>query len=117
MTSQSSRDRILWISFFAGPAFWLFSFQAKFSWTQWACASQNKATLFVFAFLALLCSGTAGLLAWRQWKELGPEQPDEAANVTSRSRFMALGAVVFSTAFCVVILAQTIPDIILEACQ
>lgn len=117
MTNHGHRDLILWISFFAGPVFWLLSFQAKFSWTPWACASQTKVALFAFSALAFLVSAGAGLLARRQWKELGGRQPGQAADVPSRRRFMALGAMIFSVAFCLVITAQSIPDVIFGVCQ
>jgi dipeptide/tripeptide permease len=117
MTRAATRNLILWLTLFAGPAFWLLSFQAKFSWTQWACSSQNKLALFIFALLALALTATAGILARRQYKELGDRQPGEEGSDVARSRFMALGAMVFSAGFCLVIVAQTIPDMVLGACQ
>ena len=117
MTKQSTRDLILWLAFFAAPLAWLCSFQAKFSWTPWVCASQSKLAPLSFALIAFLLSALAGLVARRQWKELGAQQPGEAADVPARSRFMAIGAMVFSVSFCVVIVAQTIPDLILGVCQ
>jgi hypothetical protein len=117
MTKEVMRDLLLWVTVLAGPVFWLLSFEAKFSWTQWACASQTKAGLFFFALIALALTAGAGLLAWRQWKQLGNEPPSEAGSALSRSRFMALGGMAFSIGFCVVIVAQTIPDMILGVCQ
>jgi hypothetical protein len=117
MTKQSTRDLILWCSVLAGPIFWLVSFQAKFSWVPIACASQTNMTLLLFSVLAFICTAGAGLLAWRQWRGLGKQQPGESSDMRSRSRFMALGGVFFSAGFCVVILAQTIPDLILGSCQ
>ena len=117
MAKETIRDLILWISVLAGPAFWLLSFQAKFSWTQWACASQTKAGLFVFAFIALVLTAGAGIMAWRQWKQLGAQPTGEAGSALARSRFMALGGMAFSIGFFLVIVAQTVPDVILEVCQ
>ena len=117
MTKQSTRDLILWITFFTGPVLWLISFQAKLSWGTWVCASESKIGLFVFAVLAFLLSSVAGFLAWGQWKELGSQDPGEAHDSLARSRFMAVCAMAFSAAFCLVIVAQAIPDLILEACQ
>jgi hypothetical protein len=117
MSQPGTRDRLLWISLLASPVFWLFSFQAKFSWGPLACASQTKVVLFLFSLIAFLLSAAAGFLARRQWKELGNQQPGESSGPLARSRFMALGGMVFSISFCMVIVAQSIPDLILGACQ
>ena len=82
------------------------------------CASLSMASRArFFSFLALAFTLFAGFLAWRQWKELGSRQPDEAADPSSRARFMAVGAMVFSVGFSMVIVAQTVPDLILNSCQ
>ncbi len=117
MTAEAKRDLILWTVVLAGPVLWLSSFQAKFSWTPWACASQTKSVLLLFALLALLLTAGAGLLAWRQWKRLGSHTGGEGGDAQTRSRFMALGGLVFSAGFSLVILAQAIPDLILGVCQ
>jgi hypothetical protein len=117
MTAERTRDLILWCAVLAGPIIWLWSFQAKFSWVPIACASQSKLALLGFSLLALAFTLLAGFLAWRQWKELGSRQPDEAADPSSRARFMAVGAMVFSVGFSMVIVAQTVPDLILNSCQ
>ena len=117
MTKQVTRDLLLWIGVLAGPVFWLFSFQAKFSWVPLACAAQSKLVLLLFSLSALTLTASAGFLSWRQWKELGNQHPGEAGDTLARSRFMALGGMVFGLGFCVVILAQAIPDLILGVCQ
>jgi 4-hydroxybenzoate polyprenyltransferase len=117
MTKEKVRDLILWITVFAGPVFWLFSFQAKFSFNTWTCASQTKLPLFLFALIAFVLTAGAGLLAWRQWRALDKQSPPERGDLLARSRFMAVGAIAFSVGFCLVILAQTIPDMIIGPCQ
>jgi ABC-type Fe3+-siderophore transport system permease subunit len=116
-TKSTARDLILWLAFLAGPVFWLISFQAKFSWTPITCATQSKVTVFLFSAIAFVLTAIAGLLAWRAWRSVGTEQPGERGRPIDRTRFMALGAVVFCAGFCVVIIAQAIPDLILGACQ
>jgi hypothetical protein len=117
MTKQTTRDLLLWIGVLAGPMLWLFSFEAKLYWNTWTCASQTKVALFLVALVAFLLTAGAGLLAWRQWNELGKQSPGEAGNALERSRLMALGGLVFSAGFCMVIVAQAIPDMLLEVCQ
>ena len=117
MSAEVKRDFILVSSVLAGPIFWLISFQAKFSWTPNACATQSKLTLLVFSVLALVLTAASGLQAWRQWKELGENGSSEAGGAQARRRFVAVAGMVFAAGFCVVILAQSIPDLILGVCQ
>jgi hypothetical protein len=117
MSFQINRDLALWIGVLAGPVFWLCSFEAKFAWAPWACTFQTKLALYLVSLLALLLTAAAGVLAWRQWKELGKESPGEAGGALARSRFMAIGGIVFSASFCMVIVAQAIPELMLGACE
>jgi hypothetical protein len=117
MTKENSRDLILWLSVFAGPVFWLCSFQAKFSWNTWTCVEQTKSPLLWFGLIAFVLTAGAGLLAWRQWRILGAQAQGEEDDPLARSRFMAVAAMTFSIGFCMVILAQTIPDLIFNPCQ
>ena len=117
MDTQVKRNLILWTTLLAGPLFWLVSFQAKYSWLTWTCASQSKLALLVFALIALALTAGAGLLAWREWKVIGVRAPGEAADPVARSRFMALGAVVLNAGFFLTVLSQVIPDLLLGPCQ
>jgi len=117
MTKQTTRNLLLWIVVLAGPILWLLSFQAKFSWNPWACASQAKLILFLISLAAFLLKAGAGFLAWRQWYALGHQPSVDAGSTLARSRFMALGGLVFSAGFCIVIVAQVIPDLLFEVCQ
>ncbi|HLH02557.1 MAG TPA: hypothetical protein VKX25_07295 [Bryobacteraceae bacterium] len=118
MSAQSTtRNLILWITLLAGPVLWLISFQAKFAWAPITCSTQSKFAILLFSALAFALSAIAGLLAWRTWRSVGSEVPGQSANPIDRTRFMALGAVALSAGFCIVIVAQAIPDLILEACQ
>ena len=112
-----SRDLALWTGILAGPAVWLISFEANFALAPWACIFQAKLALYVVSLIALLLSAASGVLAWRQWKELGREWPGESGGALARSRVMAGSGVLMSAMFSIVIVAQAIPEFILEACQ
>ena len=117
MAKQAARNLLLWSAVLAGPILWLLSFQAKFSWNPWACASQAKLILFFISLAAFWLTASAGFLAWRQWYALGHQPPADAGATLARSRFMALGGMAFSAGFCIVIVAQVIPDLLFEVCQ
>lgn len=112
-----TRDLALWTGVLAGPIVWLISFEAKFALAPWACVTQAKAALYVVSVLALLFSAGSGLLAWHEWGELGKEPPGDGEGALPRGRIMAIGGVLLSLLFFLVILAQAIPELILKACN
>lgn len=112
-----SRNFILWTSILAGPIVWLVSFQANFALVPWACIWQAKLTLYLVSLIALLACAGSGFMAWREWRTLGVELEFEGSGSLPRSRMMALGGVVLSAGFFMVILAQAIPEIMLRDCQ
>ncbi len=112
-----TRDFALWTGVLAGPIIWLLSFEANFALAPWACVIQGKAALYAVSIIALLLCAGSGLLAWREWSQLGKEWPDDAEAAISRTRIMAVGGVLMSTMFFLVILAQAIPEVILKACD
>jgi hypothetical protein len=112
-----TRDLALWTGLLAGPIVWLISFEANFALAPWACVTQGKAALYVVSILALLLSAGSGLLAWREWGELGKESPGDGEGALPRSRVMAIGGVLLSVLFFLIILAQAIPEVMLQACN
>ena len=116
MTART-HNLALWTGVLAGPVVWLFSFQANFTLAPWACEFNTKVALFLVTIAALLLVAGSGLLAWREWSALGRVSPDDTAGAMGRSRIMALGGVLLSAMFFLVIVAQAIPELILEACE
>ncbi len=112
-----NRDLALWTGILAGPIVWLISFEALFALNPWACIWQAKLTLYLVSLLALLFSGASGLLAWRQWNVLGREADPHGGDTLSRSRIMAFSGVIVSSFCCLLIVAQAIPELVLESCQ
>jgi hypothetical protein len=112
-----TRDFALWTGILAAPIVWLVSFEANFALVPWACLFEAKLALYIVRILALALAAGSGVLAWRQWSELGREQPGEGAGALPRSRILALGGVLLSSLFFLVILAQAIPEVILQPCE
>ena len=112
-----SRDAALWTGVLAGPIVWLISFQTNFVLVPWACVFQGKLALYLVSLVALLLVAGSGLLAWKQWSQLGKQAEFEGAGALPRSRIMAFGGIMLSALSFVVILGQAIGEIILGACQ
>ena len=111
------RDIALWTGILAGPIVWLFSFEANFALAPWACDFANKAALFVVAILALVLVAASGWIAWREWNAVGKVWPGSAGGELGRERIMAGGGLLMSAMFFIVILAQSIPNLMLGACD
>ena len=114
---MTKRDLALWIGILAGPAIWLVSFQANFTLAPWACEFNTKIALFVITTLAVILIAGSGLLAWREWTVLGRIWPGETGGALARGLIMAAGGVLMSAMFFLVVLAQSIPELILGACD
>ena len=113
------RDLALWVEIFTGPTVWFVSLETNFALAPWACIFETKLALHIVSLLAFGISAAAGVLAWRQWKLMGLEMSDQGGDTLAlaRGRVMALSGVLLSTMFCIVIIAQAIPNLILGACQ
>ena len=111
------RDVALWTGVLAGPIAWLTSFQANFALAPAACALQAKLVLYAISVVALLVTAAAGVVAWQQWTGAGKEWPGQGGDTTARVRIMAIGGVLLSSTFFIVILAQAIPEVILAPCE
>lgn len=114
---MKNRNLALWIGVLGGPLCWLSSFEARFVLVPWACTFQSKLALFSVALVAIALCAACALLSWNQWKELGEKGPSAEGGALPRSNFMAIGGMVLSTGCCMVLIAQTIPDLLLGACQ
>jgi hypothetical protein len=98
-------DVLLWAGFAISPMAWFLNLQINFALAPLACEGHSKAILYLTSVAALGVVLLAGLLSWT---ELRPQ---------SRRRGMALGGMALSALFFVVILAQTIPNLMLRGCE
>lgn len=117
MTAELRRDTLLWAGVLVGPLVWLTSFLANFALAPWACAFRWKPALFGVSIAALVITAASGLLAYREWRRVGLEPPGEAGDEISRARGMALGGVLLSSISLLIIVSQTIVEIVLGACD
>ena len=115
-SSAMKRDLALWIRHVGGPIAWLTSFEANMRWRRGlAFFMQGKLALYVVSLVALAVAAAAGW--WHggsgPWTRQG--MAGQGGGVLPRSRIMAIGGVLLSAMFFMVILAQAIPAVILDA--
>lgn len=91
---------------------------ARWSMSGYDCAFPNwKPALFVIAAVAVAVVAGLGVMAWSEWQQIGREMPGEGGGAIARSRYLALMAVVLCAFSILVIVAQTIPEIVLGVCE
>lgn len=117
MTAESRHNTALWAGILVGPIIWLTSFITNFALAPWACAFRWKPALFVVSAIALLITASSGFLAWREWRRVGVAPAGEAGGLVPRSRAMAMGGVLLSGIFVLIIIAQVIVESVLGACD
>lgn len=115
---ESTRGKtMLWTGVLAGPLLWFTHQQVSLLLVRWACAGGGVLSLHIVTLCALLLTLGTGALAWRSWRWIGPGGSAEDADVSSRSRFMSLMGIFSSGLFGLLIIAQGIPNFILNPCH
>lgn len=112
-----TRDSMLWLVILSGPVVWMLSFGAVFSLSGWTCSWGSKLALYLVSLAALLLTGSAAAAAFRQWKTVGKDWPGESGGSASRARAMAIAGIALNVMFFVVIIGQSIPQLLLVGCE
>jgi hypothetical protein len=99
----------------ASPVIWFVSEWAAFALAPLTCSARSNAALWIVAVVALLLVCGSGFVAWTQWNERQPDGDQPSGAVMPR--WLAISAVVLSGSFIIVIVAQTIPSLILGGCE
>ena len=103
----------LWLLVFAGPLAWFLDLEANFAFSTQICAGAWSAAPAVISVLAVLCTAAAGMLLRLRFREMRATQPP-APQVY---QITAIGGMLLSTAFVIVIVAESIPVIMLRNCR
>ena len=101
---------------FAGPAAWALHQQVSYMLTPSLCENGHEAVLHLVSLLAFVLAAAGALVAWRIWKRLPEGSTEKGDDRGSRTRFLALSGTIFCAFFCLVILAQEVPNLFLGAC-
>jgi hypothetical protein len=96
------KQAVLGTGLILAPLAWFASFGANFALAPLACSGHGKSILLLVSAAALVLALASGLLAWTQR--------------TLHQRLAVSGAVI-SALFCIVIVAQAIPNLMLGGCE
>lgn len=107
----------LWIAVLGGAALWLFHFEALFALAPWACVFQRKAALYGISVAAFLLIMANAAFSFRLWQRFGREWAGDAGGPLPRARIMAIAGVFLNLGFATVVVAQSLSEFILGACE
>jgi hypothetical protein len=105
-----SSDSAIRICALASPVIWFASHGVQFALAPLACAWQSNAILWMGAGAALLLELGSGWAAWMAWKR----QPETGAPMP---RWLSASGMALSASFFLVIVAQSIPNLMLRGCS
>jgi hypothetical protein len=91
--------------------------EALFVLVRQACAAQRNVMLYGVSIVALLLIALVAFIAYLTWREEGAQWPSDAADVATRTRFIAMVGLLGSVIFFLVTLAQGIATVYYDPCQ
>lgn len=98
------------------PFAWFLHQQVSYLLVYRACATGSQTGFAVWSVVMLVMAGAGAFLAWRAWNHAGRGWSNEGDRVLDRCRFLALGGLMGSGFFSLVIAAQWIPTLLLSPC-
>ncbi|HXH12048.1 MAG TPA: hypothetical protein VNP04_20065 [Alphaproteobacteria bacterium] len=107
---------LLWIGVLAGPLAWFLHQQVSYVLATLRCSDAAMLVLHVATAMALLIALAGGGIAWTSWRRTDGEWSARGGGTVARSRFMALGGLLLSALFFLVIVAQGLPNFFLSPC-
>ena len=111
------RDVLLWIPVLAGPIAWALTEQLSYMLTPTACWTGSHLLLYLVPLCTVVIVLSCALFAHGRWKRQ-PEGSTETGDPReSRSRFMAMAGFWLCVSSAVVILAETVPSLVLRVCD
>ena len=123
----------LWLGVILAPAFWFALEWLNYGFSSYTCYPGDtpldvvptgwnwfRSGMYVFDAVAILVAIAAGYLSWRCWVETRGEKPGGAEAALElgegRTRFFALWGLMYSGAFLVAIIFETIASIMVPLC-
>jgi hypothetical protein len=107
-----------WAGLLGAPLIWFIQFEASYSLVPHVCRSTSLIPLHLLSAAALAGTIIMLLFAW-QTRQSARELPrgEQTGGPVGRSWLMGITGILVSGFFCLLILAQWIPAIIIDPCQ
>jgi hypothetical protein len=101
----------------AAPVIFLLCMSINYALVPWVCAAGHPMVLHGVTFTAVLLIGVAVWLSWRDMRQTKKQPSDTNGEIASRVRFTALLGLATSGLFLFIMLAQWLPQFILNPCE
>src|SRR4051812_36081092 len=101
---------------FVPPLLFLALVTVAYAMVPWACEEQHRFPLHLACAAALAIAVACAALAWRNWRDVGLESPDDQPERTVRLRFIAALSLMLSALMSVGIAAVWLTPLILPPC-
>ena len=111
------RDAALWFGVLGPPFAWALVNTAKFMLAYYFCIYNWKLAAYLVSFIGVVVTVWAGWTAWSQWQESGRELAGEQGGQLGRTRAMAFSGLILSGGFLIVMVATTLPELLLQGCE
>jgi hypothetical protein len=102
----------LWTGILSGPIAWAALLQAKYSLVTYACTHGASWLFWAITVVALIITAFGAYQSWRGWKI-----EDDGTREGKRARFMGICGLMLCGVFALTIIANSIPEFFLHACE
>ena len=109
--------RALWAGLLIPPVAFLVNLEAAYALVPVACSARSVVVLHLVHLISLVLAMVGSVVAWQTWRRSGATWPGGGGGRAGRTQFMAGVGGLMGIMFVAVILAQWIPNFILDPCQ
>jgi len=106
-----------WAGVLAGPTAFAIDLLASYALVKWICGSQHTSVLHLITLGALLMIAGGGFASWTALAATPEQASSDGGHPADRARFMALLGLTMCAFFAIVVIANAVPRMVLDACQ
>ncbi len=114
---QATTPKALWLLVVLPPAIGAAAMEADFVLVRQACAAQRNVALYAVTIVGLVLIIATAFIAFTIWRVEGARWPTEAADLSTRIRFVAVLGMLSSAVSFLLLVAQGIATIHFDPCQ
>ena len=107
----------LWTGILAGPTAFAVNLTATYALVKWTCHSDREIVLHLISLAALIIVLAGGWISTVALRQSTAAVPTDAGTPEARARFMALLGIASSAFFIFAVVANAVPQWVLDACQ
>lgn len=117
MVRRGVHPAALWFGILAGPMAWAAVHTIKYAAARWACAKEHLGVLHLLNAGAFVVIVAALAVSWAALQRTPHDETSDGGGPFGIARFMALLGLASSSLFIIVMLANAVPQWMLDACR